>query len=104
MELKQRTLAILAALSQETRLDMFRIIVQAGADGISAGEISSELEIPTPTCSFHLKELRTAGTVHSQRVSRSIVYHANFTELSAALGYILENCCQGQAGKIEGLT
>jgi DNA-binding transcriptional ArsR family regulator len=86
----------LGALAQETRLDIFRLLVQKGPEGMPAGEIGERLGQPSPTLSFHLTQLRFAGLVTSRRESRSIIYSANFKAMSELLGYLTENCCGGQ--------
>lgn len=89
-------IAALGALAQETRLDIFRLLVQNGPDGMPAGEIGARLGQPSPTMSFHLNQLRFAGLVTSRRESRSIIYSANFKAMTDLLGYLTENCCGGQ--------
>lgn len=84
---------ILAALAQETRLTIFRTLVQTGEYGLSAGQLAKELNIPNATLSFHLKELTHAELVIARQESRFIYYSANFTTMSALLGYLTENCC-----------
>jgi DNA-binding transcriptional ArsR family regulator len=86
---------ILAALAQETRLTIFRTLVQTGEYGLSAGQLAKELNIPNATLSFHLKELTHAELVIARQESRFIYYSANFTTMSALLGYLTENCCAG---------
>lgn len=85
----------LGALAQETRLDIFRLLVQKGPQGMPAGEIGARLGQPSPTMSFHLNQLRFAGLVSSRRESRSIIYSANFKLMADLLGYLTENCCGG---------
>lgn len=92
MESKTVILA-LTALAQETRLAVFRLLVQAGPDGMAAGEIASRLGCPPATLSFHLRELSHAGLVRSTRHSRSIVYAADFGVMQDVLGFLTENCC-----------
>ena len=77
---KQATLAALAALSQETRLDIFRLLVEAGPEGRAVGRIGEALDLPSATLSFHLKELKHAGLVTVQREGRSLIYSADFRE------------------------
>ena len=86
---------MLGALAQETRLDAFRTLVQAGPEGIAAGEIARALDIPPPTLSFHLKAMLHADLVSARRVGRSLLYSANFPVLDRVLRYLTENCCQG---------
>src|SRR6516225_250466 len=86
----------LGALAQETRLDIFRLLVQRGPEGMPAGEIGVRLGQPSPTMSFHLNQLRFAGLVTSRRESRSIIYSANFKTMNQVLAYLTENCCGGR--------
>ncbi len=92
---KSNVLAALGALSQETRLDIFRLLVEKGPTGVPAGEIGERLGQPPPTISFHLNQLRFAGLASSRRASRSIIYSANFKTMNDLLGYLTENCCGG---------
>lgn len=94
---KQDALAALAALAHETRLEVFRLLVRAGADGLAAGAIADALGIPSATLSFHLKELKNARVVDSRRAGRSLIYRADFTAMNALLRFLTENCCQGAA-------
>ncbi|MGO9455210.1 MAG: ArsR/SmtB family transcription factor [Candidatus Binataceae bacterium] len=94
---KSTVIAALGALAQETRLDIFRLLVQKGPEGLPAGEIGTRLGQPSPTMSFHLNQLRFAGLVTSRRESRSIIYSANFRAMSDLLAYLTENCCGGRA-------
>lgn len=91
---KQDVISALAALAQETRLDIFRRLVQAGPAGLPAGEVAVELDVPPATLSFHLKELRNAQLVTSTREGRSIRYAPDFDVISAVVGYLGENCCR----------
>ena len=93
---KSNVIAALGALAQETRLDIFRLLVQKGPAGSPAGEIGTRLGQPSPTLSFHLNQLRFAGLVSSRRESRSIIYSANFKAMSNLLAYLTENCCGGR--------
>ena|SRR5690242_1492741 len=95
---KSSAIAALGALAQATRLDIFRLLVQQGPKGLAAGEIGERLRLPSPTLSFHLSQLRFAGMVNSRRLSRSIVYSANFTAMNSLLAYLTENCCGGNDG------
>ena len=94
---KPDALAALAALAQDNRLDAFRLLVQAGPDGMPAGEISAELKISPNTLTFHLDRLREAGLVTARREGRSIIYSAQYDTMNALLGYLTENCCGGEA-------
>lgn len=93
---KQNAIGALAALAQETRLDVFRRLVEAGPEGLPAGEIGAELGLPSATLSFHLKELRSADVVASRRDGRSIIYRANFDTMRELVDYLTENCCGGK--------
>ncbi len=94
---KVRAIAALAALAQESRLDVFRMLVQSGPDGLAAGAIGARLGLPSPTLSFHLNHLKYAGLVTSRRDSRSIIYSADYKAMNDLLGYLTENCCRGSA-------
>jgi ArsR family transcriptional regulator len=83
----------LAALAQETRLSIFRLLVQVGPTGIAAGEIGAELKIAPATLSFHLKELSHADLVVSRQRGRFIFYSANFDKMGSLVGFLTENCC-----------
>ena len=87
----------LAALAHELRLRVFRMLVVAGPGGLTPGAIAGELEIPNATLSFHLKELMHAGLVTQQRDGRSLIYRTAFERMNALLGFLTENCCQGEA-------
>ena len=92
---KQVALGALAALAHETRLDVFRLLVRAGHEGLAAGEVGEALEIPSATLSFHLKELRSAGLIRCEREGRSRVYSPDFAAMNELLGFLTENCCAG---------
>ena len=83
----------LAALAQESRLAVFRLLVKRGPEGYSAGEIGDRVEIPGPTLSFHLKELTQAGLIVPRKESRFIYYAPNFERMNGLLAYLTENCC-----------
>src|SRR5882672_8379324 len=83
----------LAALAQETRLGIFRLLVEAGPTGMSAGEIGAELKIAPATLSFHLKELSHADLVAARQEGRFIFYSANFDQMGALVAFLTENCC-----------
>jgi ArsR family transcriptional regulator len=87
--------AALAALAQDSRLAIFRTLVQAGPTGVAAGKISELTGIAPSSLSFHLKELSHAGMVDSQQSGRFVIYTANFTTMNALLGFLTENCCGG---------
>ena len=90
---KSEVLAALGALAQETRLDIYRRLVQAGEDGLAAGKIGEELGLPSATLAFHLKELKHAGLVTFTREGRSLIYAAIYPTMNALLAYLTENCC-----------
>ena len=94
---KPQALAGLAALSQENRLDTFRLLVQAGPDGMPAGEVAAALGLPPNTLTFHFDRLREAGLVTVRRDGRSMIYAARYDAMNALLAYLTENCCQGAA-------
>lgn len=92
---KQNAIAALAALAQETRLDIFRILVQVGPAGMAAGAIGERLAIPSATLSFHLKELKSAGLLRCERQGRSRIYSPDFAATRELLDFLTANCCQG---------
>jgi len=85
----------LAALGHETRLAIFRLLVQAGTEGISAGAICEKLAIPAPTLSFHLAHLARVGLIRGRQESRFIYYAADYAAMDELLAYLTDNCCQG---------
>ncbi len=92
---KPQALAGLAALAQENRLDTFRLLVQAGPDGMPAGEVAAALGLPPNTLTFHFDRLREAGLVTVRREGRSMIYAARYDTMNGLLAYLTENCCQG---------
>ena len=85
----------LAALAQETRLAAFRLLVEAGEGGLSAGVLAERLGVPGATLSFHLKELARAGLIQARPESRYIYYTADYGAINGLLQYLTENCCGG---------
>ncbi|OZA30065.1 MAG: transcriptional regulator [Hydrogenophilales bacterium 17-61-9] len=85
----------LAALAQDSRLAVFRALVQAGPAGLAAGKISEITRIPPSSLSFHLKELSHAGLAHARQDGRFVIYTAQFDTMNALLGFLTENCCGG---------
>ena len=83
----------LAALAQDSRLAVFRLLVHRGPEGYAAGEISQRLGIPAPTLSFHLKTLAHAGLVSARKESRFLYYSANFDRMSEIVSFLTEHCC-----------
>ncbi len=94
---KTDAIAALAALAHETRLDVFRLLVQTGPEGMPAGQIGERLGLPSATLSFHLSHLRHAGLVTFRRESRSLIYMAEYPAMNDLLAYLTANCCQGEA-------
>lgn len=94
---KSDVLTALAALAQENRLDVFRLLVEAGPVGMPAGSVAGALKLAPNTLTFHFDRLREAGLVTVRREGRSMIYAARFDRMTALLGYLTENCCQGRA-------
>jgi ArsR family transcriptional regulator, arsenate/arsenite/antimonite-responsive transcriptional repressor len=90
--------AALSALAQESRLAVFRLLVEAGPKGMPAGQIAQALDLASNTLTFHFDRLRMAGLVTVRRAGRSMIYAARFDTMNALLGYLTENCCEGAAG------
>jgi DNA-binding transcriptional ArsR family regulator len=89
--------AALSALGQDTRLEVFRVLVQCGPDGLAAGAIAQALDVPPSSLTFHLQQLSHAGLITQRRLSRQLIYAANFDTMNEILGYLTENCCGGNA-------
>lgn len=85
----------LSALAQEHRLALFRLLVQAGKQGMAAGAIADALGVPNSSLSFHLAQLNRVGLISQERRHRSLIYRANYAEMNALVGYLMENCCAG---------
>ena len=85
----------LGALAQEHRLALFRLLVQAGQDGMPAGALASALSVPNSSLSFHLAQLHRAGLIEQRREGRSLIYSANYAAMNKLVGYLMENCCSG---------
>jgi len=96
METKEAVIA-LAALAKESRLSIFRLLVQVGPEGIPVGQIGEALKVAPATLSFHLKELYHAGLISSRQESRFIYYSANFERMAALMTFLTQNCCQGMS-------
>lgn len=90
-----QVVSALAALAQEHRLAAFRLLVEAGPDGVSAGDLADRLTIPRSSLSFHLNQLMQAGLIVQRRESRSLIYSADFAAMTALVGFLTENCCRG---------
>jgi len=95
MELEEAAVA-LASLSQPARLRVFRLLVTAGEDGMCAGDLSDELQVPKNTLSFHLKELVRSGLVDSERNGRSITYRLQPDGIRQLMKFLTDDCCQGR--------
>ncbi len=89
------TIRALAALAQEHRLAVFRLLVQAGDEGMAAGAIAEKLRVPASSMSFHLAQLTNAGLIMQRRQSRSLIYTADYAAMNSLMGYLTENCCGG---------
>jgi DNA-binding transcriptional ArsR family regulator len=83
----------LAALAQESRLAIFRILVKRGPEGYSPTQLGEKLDVSSPTLSFHLKELQAAGLIEVRREGRFLYYRPNFTHMKQLIGFLTENCC-----------
>jgi DNA-binding transcriptional ArsR family regulator len=101
---KAHAVAALAALAQGNRLDVFRLLVQAGREGMSAGSIAATLKLAPNALTFHFDRLREAGLVTVKREGRSMIYAAQFETMSALLDYLTENCCGGEPEKCRPIT
>lgn len=96
----QQAIIMFDALSQETRLRAFRLLVRAGADGLAAGTLSEKLGTPHNTMSFHLNHLSNAGIVSSRKQGRSVIYSANFDSTRDLIGFMVEDCCSDEFATI----
>jgi ArsR family transcriptional regulator len=94
---KTDAVAALSALAQDNRLDVFRLLVGIGREGLPAGQIAERLEIAPPTLSFHLAQLRHAGLVQMRRDGRSLIYAADYRRMMGLIEFLTENCCGGDA-------
>lgn len=91
----KNVISALAALAQESRLAVFRLLVQAGPEGLAASKIAEKLDLPASSLSFHLKELLHAELVIQTKEGRSLIYSTNFKTMNLLLGFLTENCCGG---------
>jgi ArsR family transcriptional regulator, arsenate/arsenite/antimonite-responsive transcriptional repressor len=96
MESKAAVMA-LSAIAQDSRLAVYRLLVQAGPEGMAASEIAERLSVPANTLSFHLKTLSHADLVNSRQEGRFIFYSANYAQMNSLLSFLTENCCGGQS-------
>lgn len=85
----------LGALAQEHRLQLFRLLVQAGAEGMAAGDLARAIAIPNSSLSFHLAHLTRAGLIEQRRAGRSLIYSADYRAMDRLVAYLMENCCGG---------
>ncbi len=92
------TLRVLAALAQDTRLALFRLLVEQGPAGLTPGRIADMLDVPPATLSFHLKELANAGLIRARHERRFIHYSADFEAMNGLVAYLTENCCRASGG------
>src|ERR1044072_2148056 len=90
-----QALSAFSALSQDMRLSIVRLLVQAGPEGIAAGEVADEIGVSASNLSFHLKELQHSGLVEARREARSIIYSANYPALRDVIGFLRKDCCAG---------
>jgi DNA-binding transcriptional ArsR family regulator len=96
----QKAIIAFDALSQETRLRAFRLLVKAGQDGVAAGVLSGALNTPHNTLSFHLNHLSNAGLVSSKKAGRSVIYAARFDAMNALIGFMVKDCCSAEQASI----
>jgi DNA-binding transcriptional ArsR family regulator len=89
----RQVIAALGALAHETRLAVFRMLVERGPDGLSAGTIAERLDLPPSSLTFHLQQLTHAGLITQRRLSRQLFYATDFAAMNAVMGYLTENCC-----------
>lgn len=87
----------LNALAHENRLGIYRMLVERGPEGLSAGEIAEQLGVPPSSLTFHTQALLRAGLIEQRRESRSLMYSADFTQMNALVGFLTENCCGGRS-------
>lgn len=93
---ERQALSAFAALAQENRLRVVRVLVTAGPDGLAAGLLAEEIGVSTSNISFHLKELEHAGLIQSRREGRSIIYSAVYPALSGLIEFLMNDCCRGR--------
>lgn len=93
---KPEAIAALAALAQDSRLEIFRLLVRTGPEGMPAGQVGERLDLAPATLSFHLNQLRQAGLVSFRREGRSLIYAAAYDAMNGLMAYLTENCCRGE--------
>lgn len=89
-------ISALSALSHNLRLEVFRLLVRQGREGLPAGEIAKAVDVPNSSLSFHLAQLQEAGLVAQRREGRSLIYSADYVQMDALIGFLTENCCEGK--------
>jgi ArsR family transcriptional regulator, arsenate/arsenite/antimonite-responsive transcriptional repressor len=94
---KSNAVAALGALAQDHRLEAYRLLVEAGPDGMPAGDVAAAVGLAPNTLTFHLDRLRQAGLVTVRRDGRSMIYAARYDTMNALIGYLTENCCRGSS-------
>ena len=94
----ETAVAAFGALAQDTRLAIYRRLVEAGPAGLAAGAIAEAMGVPAPTLSFHLAQLRGAGLITQRRESRSLIYAVDIAHMNGLIGFMTERCCGGQPG------
>lgn len=92
---EEQVIKSLAALAHQVRLRVFRALVVAGTEGLTPSVLTEQLGVASTALSFHLKELVNAGLVTQERISRNLIYRADFAQMNSVLGYLTENCCAG---------
>jgi DNA-binding transcriptional ArsR family regulator len=97
---KDHAVSALAALAQDNRLDVFRLLVQAGPDGMPAGRVAEALDLAPNTLTFHFDRLRDAGLVTVRREGRSMIYAAHYATMNGLISFLTENCCKGAPEKL----
>lgn len=100
----KQVISALAALAQESRLNVFRLLVEAGPPGLAASKIAEQVGIPASSLSFHLKELTHAELIRPKQEGRSIIYSADFGTMNALVGFLTENCCGGNPCSPVGIS
>jgi DNA-binding transcriptional ArsR family regulator len=95
---KTDAVAALAALAQDNRLDVYRLLVQAGPEGMSAGAVAEALDLAPNTLTFHFDRLRGAGLVSVRREGRSMIYAARYKAMNGLIAFLTKNCCRGTSG------
>ena len=91
----EQAVTALGALAHETRLSVFRMLIERGPDGLPAGVIARRLDMPPSSLTFHLQQLAHAGLISQRRLSRQLIYAADFAAMNGLIGYLTENCCGG---------